>query len=71
MAVSQCTRFEVLRRDAHTCRYCGSSAPDVKLTVETAMAARWVDDRFSYCMGVCRNVVSERADIARSLMGGE
>lgn len=27
-------RFEVLRRDDHTCRYCGASAPDVPLTVD-------------------------------------
>jgi hypothetical protein len=27
-------RFEVLRRDDHTCRYCGASAPDAKLTVD-------------------------------------
>lgn len=27
-------RFEILRRDGHTCRYCGASAPDVPLTVD-------------------------------------
>lgn len=27
-------RFEVLRRDNYTCRYCGASAPDVPLTVD-------------------------------------
>lgn len=34
MAVSKRLRFEVLRRDSHTCRYCGRSAPEVKLTVD-------------------------------------
>ena len=34
MAVSKRTRFEVLRRDNHTCRYCGGHAPDVVLTVD-------------------------------------
>lgn len=34
MAVSTRVRFEVLRRDGNTCRYCGASAPDVKLTVD-------------------------------------
>lgn len=34
MAVSRRLRYEVLRRDNHTCRYCGGSAPDVKLTVD-------------------------------------
>ena len=34
MAVSRRLRFEVLRRDGHTCRYCGAKAPDVSLTVD-------------------------------------
>lgn len=34
MAVSKALRFQILRRDNHTCRYCGRSAPDVKLTVD-------------------------------------
>ncbi|WP_280381023.1 HNH endonuclease [Nocardia wallacei] len=37
MAVSKRLRFEVLRRDNHTCRYCGASAPDVPLTVDHVM----------------------------------
>lgn len=34
MSVSKRLRFEILRRDNHTCRYCGASAPDVKLVVD-------------------------------------
>lgn len=34
MAVSKRLRYEVLRRDDFTCRYCGRSAPEVKLTVD-------------------------------------
>ena len=34
MAVSKRTRFEVFRRDNHTCRYCGQAAPDVKVTID-------------------------------------
>lgn len=34
MAVSKRTRYEVLKRDNHTCRYCGATAPDAKLTVD-------------------------------------
>lgn len=34
MPVSKRTRYEVLKRDNHTCRYCGATAPDVKLTVD-------------------------------------
>lgn len=34
MAASKRLRYEILRRDNHTCRYCGESAPDVKLTID-------------------------------------
>jgi len=46
MAVSKRTRFEVLKRDNHTCRYCGGAAPDVVLTVDhvTPIALGGTDD---------------------------
>jgi hypothetical protein len=34
MAISKRLRFEILRRDNHACRYCGRSAPEVKLHVD-------------------------------------
>jgi hypothetical protein len=34
MAVSKRLRFEILRRDNHTCRYCGATAPEAALTVD-------------------------------------
>lgn len=34
MAVSKRLRYEILRRDDHTCRYCGAKAPDVPLRVD-------------------------------------
>lgn len=34
MSVSRRLRFEVLRRDGHTCRYCGKTAEDTELTVD-------------------------------------
>lgn len=34
MPVSKRTRYEVLKRDNYTCRYCGGVAPDVVLTVD-------------------------------------
>lgn len=34
MAVSKRLRYEILRRDNHACRYCGATAPDVKLAVD-------------------------------------
>lgn len=46
MAITKRTRYEVLRRDEHRCRYCGASAPDVKLTVDhvTPVALGGTDD---------------------------
>lgn len=34
MSVSKRLRFEILRRDNHTCQYCGDRAPDVTLHVD-------------------------------------
>lgn len=34
MTVSKRTRYEVLRRDDHRCRYCGATAPTVTLEVD-------------------------------------
>ena len=39
MALSKRLRYEILRRDNHTCRYCGESAPDVKLTIDHVIPA--------------------------------
>lgn len=38
MAVSKALRFQILRRDGHACRYCGRTAPEVKLTVDHVVA---------------------------------
>lgn len=45
MAVSKRLRYEILRRDSYTCRYCGASAPDAVLTVDhvTAVALGGTD----------------------------
>lgn len=34
MAVTKRLRYEVLRRDNYTCRYCGASAPEVLLEID-------------------------------------
>jgi hypothetical protein len=34
MAVSKRLRYEILRRDNHACRYCGATAPGVRLTID-------------------------------------
>lgn len=34
MAISKRLRFEILRRDNHSCRYCGATAPEAKILVD-------------------------------------
>lgn len=62
MAVSKRTRYEVLRRDNHTCRYCGASAPDAKLTVDhvTPVALGGGDDP-SNLVAACRDCNAGKA----------
>lgn len=56
MALTKRTRFEVLKRDNHTCRYCGGTAPDVVLTVDhvTPVALGGSDDP-SNLVAACRD----------------
>jgi HNH endonuclease len=37
MSISRRLRYEILRRDNYTCRYCGAKAPDVKLNVDAVV----------------------------------
>lgn len=62
MAVSKRTRYEVLRRDNHTCRYCGASAPDAVLTVDhvTPVALGGTDDP-SNLVAACRDCNAGKA----------
>lgn len=62
MAVSKRTRFEVLRRDNHTCRYCGGTAPNVVLTVDhvTPVALGGSDDP-SNLVAACRDCNAGKA----------
>lgn len=39
MAVSRALRFQVFRRDGHTCQYCGGQPPDVALVVDHVVPA--------------------------------
>jgi hypothetical protein len=59
MSVSKRLRYEVLRRDNHACRYCGGTAPDVKLTVDhvtpTALGGSDAPDNLVTACGDCNN----------------
>jgi len=56
VTVSKRIRYEVLRRDNHTCRYCGGSAPDVKLTVDHVVpVALGGSDDASNLVTACRD----------------
>lgn len=62
MAVTKRTRYEVLKRDNHTCRYCGATAPEVKLTVDhvTPVALGGSDDP-SNLVAACRDCNAGKA----------
>lgn len=62
MAVTKRTRFEVLRRDNHTCRYCGASAPDAPITVDhvTPTALGGTDDPTNL-VAACRDCNAGKA----------
>jgi hypothetical protein len=56
VAVSKRVRYEVLRRDNHTCRYCGGIAPDVTLTVDHVIpVALGGSDDPSNLVAACRD----------------
>lgn len=58
-------RFEILRRDNHTCRYCGGTAPDVKLTVDHVVpVALGGEDIPSNLVTACAGCNSGKASVA-------
>lgn len=62
MAVTKRLRFEVLRRDNHTCRYCGAAAPDVELHVDHVVpGALGGSDDPSNLVASCRDCNSGKA----------
>lgn len=65
MAVSRRLRFEILRRDGHTCRYCGAKAPDVALTVDHVIpVALGGGDEPSNLIAACRDCNAGKTSIA-------
>jgi len=62
VAVSKRTRYEVLRRDGHSCRYCGSTAADSPLTVDHVVpTALGGDDAPENLVAACRDCNAGKA----------
>ncbi len=72
VGLSVSTRFEILDRDAHTCRYCGRSSPAVALHVDHVISqASWRDQFGSLTAsatidGVGYDSVNDRKNLATS-----
>jgi HNH endonuclease len=65
MAVRGRLRFEILRRDKYACRYCGSQAPDVRLTVDHVVPeALGGSDDPSNLVTACTSCNAGKASIA-------
>ena len=67
MAVTKRTRFEVLRRDNYTCRYCRSTEHSLTIDHVTPVALGGSDDP-SNLVACCRDCNSGKG--ARRLEGG-
>lgn len=67
MAVSKRVRFEVLRRDNHACRYCGATAPDVRITLDHVVPiALGGDDSPSNLVAACGDCNSGKTSTSPS-----
>lgn len=64
MAVGKRLRFEVMRRDNHSCQYCGRSAPDVELQVDHVVPVTLGGtDHPSNLKTACRDCNSGKASV--------
>jgi len=64
MAVTKRTRFEVLRRDEHTCQYCGEKAPNVTLQIDHVVpVALGGDDKPSNLVTACKDCNAGKSSI--------
>lgn len=67
MPVTKRTRYEVLKRDNHTCRYCGGVAPDVVLTVDHVVpVALGGSDKPNNLVAACRDCNAGKASTSPS-----
>lgn len=65
MAVTKRVRFEVLRRDNHTCQYCGAKAPDVVLHIDHVMpVSLGGDDKPNNLLAACAGCNGGKTSIA-------
>lgn len=65
MAVSKRLRFEILRRDNHTCRYCGRTPPEVEVTVDHVLpTALGGTDDANNLVTACKDCNSGKTSIA-------
>lgn len=67
MAVSKSLRYEILRRDNFTCRYCGRSAPEVTLEVDHVVpVAHGGSDLPENLVAACRDCNSGKSSSSAS-----
>ncbi|MEV0773855.1 HNH endonuclease [Nocardia salmonicida] len=65
MAVTKRVRYEVLRRDNHTCRYCGAKAGDAPLTVDHVVpVALGGGDDPANLVAACRDCNAGKTSVA-------
>jgi hypothetical protein len=64
MAITKRTRFEILRRDNHTCQYCGEKAPDVVLHIDHVVpVALGGDDKPGNLVAACKDCNAGKSSI--------
>lgn len=65
MAISKRTRFEILRRDEHTCQYCGAKAPEVTLHIDHVVpVALGGSDKPENLVAACKDCNVGKSSIA-------
>lgn len=65
MAISKRLRFEILRRDNHTCYYCGRKPPEVEITIDHVLPqALGGTDEASNLVAACRECNGGKTSIA-------
>jgi len=65
MAVTKRIRFEIFRRDKHTCQYCGAKAPEVKIEIDHIIpASLGGDDKPGNLVTACHDCNSGKTSIS-------